>query len=234
MDARMTGGIQVYGRILDYTVGYLPDTHTDIIKFDHLNATVLEDSVAYCWKFMDAWDGKISVRGTSPQSEQLEMLTSGEDESIKVKYTLTEEELQNTVKFYQALMRKMLDEVYDARFKSLNVEVSRLEQNTWPAQHEEAKAYAADNTAPTPTLSLLATARGITLEEMVAKVLAAIEAYDLKVAQLLASKQVVESEIKALTTMDDCYILFHNRFNYHAPYGICEKHNITGAATLNL
>ena len=76
VDDATRGPIQVIGNWLHYTVGYIPDTHTDIIKYDHLNPTVLDEAVALCWKFCGAAKGYISVRDGSLQNSQLEVVSS--------------------------------------------------------------------------------------------------------------------------------------------------------------
>lgn len=217
VNTQQLGIVQTVGRVLQYTVGYLPDTHTDIADFIHLNPKVLADDVALAWKFFGAYNESISVRAETPQNDQLQIVSSTEANGDKVKYYFTDADKENTTAFMQEVMRMMLDEVYDKRFAKTNYRVSDLEASTWPQQKKEAEAYADNPSVSTPTLSALATARGITLAEMVSKVLAAIDAYNLEIANLLAAKQAIEQEIKACTTIASCNRLLHNRFEISMP-----------------
>lgn len=234
VDARLMGPIQTCGRWLDYCVGFIPDTHKDIIKFDHLKGTVLTEEVALAWKFADSWKGTLSVRPGTLQNEQLNIIQSFEPTGEKEKYTLTDADKANATEFIKAVMRKILDEVYDARLKALNLTVSELEFSTWSQQREEVKAYRADNTVATPYLQALANARGISISEMATKVESAIAAYDSSVASLLAAKQGVEAEIKACANMTDCWKLLHTRFELSASPALLAQENITTSSTFNL
>ena len=82
---------------------------------------------------------------------------------------------------------KMMEEVVKPYHQS--------ERETWFTQLEEAELWSADNSANTPMLSAMATARGITLELMVAKVLENNALFRLAVGQILGYQQ---AEIDAL------------------------------------
>jgi len=209
--------VQTYGHYINYTIGYIPDTHADILDFQQLNPTVLDDEVAKAWKFIGEYREYTSVKDNTVQQEQLELVASMEANSYKQQYFLTVEDRANTVKCHQAIMRKMLDEVYDKRFIAMNAEVSHLESGSWPQQRIEADLYAADNSALCPLLTALSEARGITLAEMVTKVNEGVAAYTAKVQDLLSRKQLVETEIKACNSIADCNRLFHNRYDYQMP-----------------
>lgn len=207
------GIVQIVGRILTYAVGYIPDTHVDIVEYSHLKPVVLPTDVANAWMFFGLPREYINVRPNSLQNEKLKIAESSESSDQKVKYYLTDADKANTVAFMKALMRYMLDEIYDKRFMQQSLQVSTLEFNTWAQQKAEAEAYNLDNTTPTPLLSALATSRGITLQQMVDKVNAAIVSYNNTIATMLANKQAVETEIKNCLSMLECNILLHNRFD---------------------
>ena len=217
VDERVQRNVQTYGEYLMYTIGYIPETHVDILEYQHLHPTVLDEPVAKAWKFIGEYRDYITVKDNTVQLEQLDLSNSMEEDVYKQRYYLTTDDIANTVKITQAIMRKILDEVYDKRFIALNAEVSTLESGSWTQQREEAAAYTADNTASCPLLSALATARGITLAEMVTKVNDAIASYNTKVQNLLSAKQTVEAEIKACTSIADCNRLMHNRYDYQMP-----------------
>lgn len=229
---RDRGPIEIKGRFLDYDFGYIPETHVDIIPYTHLNATIVDDEIGNDWIFIQAWNGKISVRGSSLQNDRLNVVSSTEPEGTKIKYTATEQELANGLIFFKIVMRKMLDEIYDRRFSKL--QPSQLELSTWTSQREEAIAYLADNTASTPTLTALANARNITIDNMANLVYTAIQEYDAEVATLLASKQLVEGEIKNCQSISDCWIIMHNRYGMSMPLPLQQELGITEGSRLNI
>jgi len=63
------------------------------------------------------------------------------------------------------------------------------ERNSWPTQRQEAAAYNADNNVDTPLLSVLAAQRGITVSEMVSKVLANVSEYNQVYGEALGEYQ---------------------------------------------
>lgn len=211
IDARTLGNVQVIGSWNNFAVGFIPDTHTDIIEYRHLNAKVIPEDVAWAWMYFGQWRGYISVRTGTPQNAKLQILSSQEATGEKARYTLTDEDKANTTTLMKEIMRMMLDEIFDKRLIQLNVSVSNLEAATWEQQKAEALANGG------PLLQALADARGITLEEMVAKVNAAVESYNVKVAELLARKQLIEQEVKACQSIGDCNRLMHNRFELEMP-----------------
>jgi|694.fasta_scaffold127684_2 hypothetical protein len=228
------GIVQVVGRILNYAVGVIPDTHVDIVEYSHLNPIVLTENVAKGWLFFNLSRDYINVRQNSLQNQQLQVAESTEPNDEKVKYYLTDEDKTNAVEFMKALMRLMLDEIYDKRFLQESLGVSNLESSTWLQQKSEAEAYTADNTSPTPLLSALASSRGITLQEMANKVNSAVNAFNAKIATMLANKQAVEKEIKACLTIIDCNKLLHNRFDITMPTAQAASEGITTGSKLDV
>lgn len=228
------GIIQIVGRVLNYAVGFVPNSHVDIADYNFLKPTVLEEGVADGWKFFALARDYISVRAGTPQNDQLQIAESAEPSSEKVKYYLTDTDKANGAAFMKALMRQMLDDVYDKRFAQLNLAVTALEQSTFAQQRAEAEAYQVDNTSPTPMLSALATARGITLSQMVAKVVSAIDKYNTDVATLLANKQAVEKEIKECVTIKDCNRMMHNRFDCSMPLLQAQEEGVTIGSKFDL
>ena len=206
------GIIQQLGRWMEYGFGYLPDSHVDIVDYKHLNIRVLEEKVAKCWMFIGAYQESISVRTGTPQNEQLQILSSHEATGEKTKYYLTEDDKLNTALLMKSIMRYTLDEIFDKRILQLNMHVSDLEKNSWEQQKAEANLYSNDNTSATPLLTSLASARGISIDEMVNKVLTAIENYNTQLQTLLSKKQGLETEVKQCVTIADCCRLMHNKF----------------------
>jgi len=216
VDEKTQRNIIHYGEWTLWTIGYIPETHVDILEYQHLNPTVLDDNVAKAWKFIGEYRDFITVKDNTVQMEQLDLMASEEEMVYKQKYYLSDTEKQNTVKLMKAIMRKWLDEVYDKRQQGLNLTTSDLEASSWAQQRAEAESFNPES-PNAPMLQLLATARGITLQEMVNKVNSAVDEYNLKVATLLSQKQAVEQEIKSCQTIPDCNRLLHNRYDLQMP-----------------
>lgn len=215
---REMGLVKRVGQYLDYVVGWLDDSVKDIVPIKHLNATIIEDEkVALAWKFAGNYSGYISVRSKTLANDQLDIVSSTEADGTKVKYYLTDEDIDCGAVFMKIVLRKMLDEVYDRRLEHVNLEVSRLESASWATQLSEAWSYKMDHTANVPLLSSLAEARGISKDNMADKITKAHEEYEAKIAKLLARKQLVEAEIKQCTTVKELNVVIHRRFGYNMP-----------------
>ena len=233
-DQRTLGPIQIIGRYMEFGIGYIPETHTDIINWNHIGATVIEESVAKAYMLASGWNGKVSIRKATQQNEILQVVASTEDDYTKVKYELTDQDKTNAVKFMQVVMRKKLDKVYDSRFDKLNLPPNKLEGDSWAQQRAEAQAFKANGSASCPLLNTLAVARGITLSEMADKVLDAIDSHNAKIAELLAKKQTVEKEVKEATTIQDCYLVYHKRYGINAPFPMLTELGESPDPTLDL
>jgi len=228
------GIVQVIGRVLHLAVGFIPDTHIDLAEYKHLNPVVLDENTAKAWMFFCVPRAYINVRPNTPQNELLQIASSGESDSQKVRYYLTEDDRQNSINFTKKLMRYILDDIYEKRFIQEKLSVTELESNTWAQQETEAKAYLADSSASTPMLAVLADKRGITVAEMADKVMTAVTAYNTKIATMLGNKQLVEKEIKDCVSIADCNRLMHMRFDISMPYTQKEEEGITVDSKLDV
>lgn len=217
VEQRQLGIVQLLGTWMEYSFGYVPDTHVDIAEYRHLNPRTIEEDVAWAWLFIGRYNNHISVRAGTPQNQRLQVLQSHEATGEKARYDLTEADKENTAKLMKEIFQFKLDEIFDKRMLQLRMNVSTLEENSWPQQQTEAQQYLAGNTTSQPLLTALASARGIELEEMVNKVIAAVNEYNSKVTDLLARKHTLETELKACTTIADCNRFMHNHFELEMP-----------------
>ena len=112
-DQRTLGPIQVIGRYQEFGIGYIPETHTDIINWHHIGATVIEESVAKAYMLASGWNGKVSIRKATQQNEILQVVASTEDDYTKVKYELTDGDKVNAVKFMKVVMEAASDKNLD-------------------------------------------------------------------------------------------------------------------------
>lgn len=234
-EQRVIGPIQIIGRYHEYCVGYIPDTHKDIIPYLHLNPTILEEDVAKAWVFASTgWKGTVSIRPGTLADDQMKLHESSEPTGEKEAYTLTSDDTANCVAFLKAYLRKQLDEIYDHRLQALNINVSKLEESTWEKQKSDYTKYTNDNSASVPLLDALAASRGIETSAMAVLVRQAINNYDEKVRTLLASKQSIETEIKNCSDISACFVLLHTRFGYRMPDPLLTSTGTSSAEQFNV
>ena len=91
----------------------------------------------------------------------------------------------------------------DRAISNLTAIYPNLEISTFDNQESEARAYAADPTASTPLLSALAQARGISLPELVERVLAKADAFAVASGSIIGQRQALEDRLDACTTLEE-------------------------------
>ena len=107
-----------------------------------------------------------------------------------------------------------LEEVKTAKLSEINAAADRAiatltvtypdrEISTFDKQESEARAYAADPTASTPLLSALAQARGISLPDLVERVLAKADAFAVASGFIIGQRQALEDRLDACTTLEE-------------------------------
>ncbi|RKQ97166.1 hypothetical protein C7446_2586 [Kushneria sinocarnis] len=90
----------------------------------------------------------------------------------------------------------------EAAVQSIRQQYPQFEIDTWTEQKAEAEAYQTDNSSPTPLLSGIAEGRGISLDELVQKVMAKVKLYRSAVAPVTGKRQRLEDEILAADTVE--------------------------------
>lgn len=112
-----------------------------------------------------------------------------------------------------AVPEPTLEEVKTAKLSEINAAADRAiatltatypdrEISTFDKQESEARAYAADPTASTPLLSALAQARGISLPDLVERVLAKADAFAVASGSIIGQRQALEDRLDACTTLE--------------------------------
>lgn len=107
-----------------------------------------------------------------------------------------------------------LEEVKAAKLSEINAAADRAigtltvtypdrEISTFDKQESEARAYAADATASTPLLSALAQARGISLLDLVERVLAKADILAMASGSIIGQRQALEDRLDTCTTVED-------------------------------
>lgn len=124
-----------------------------------------------------------------------------------IKILPTDEDFVHALSVGKKVRKKQNADVFNKRFVKLKAQVSELESASWPTQLAEAKAYAANKSAPTPVLTALSHGRNITVEELAANVISASAKFDLAVAKLLNEQQIINDQIKACKTLPELWAI---------------------------
>lgn len=90
----------------------------------------------------------------------------------------------------------------EAEVQSIRRQYPQFEIDTWTEQKAEAEAYRADNSSAAPLLSGIAKERGISLDELVGKVMKKVQLYRDAVAPVTGKRQRLEDEVLAADTED--------------------------------
>jgi hypothetical protein len=77
------------------------------------------------------------------------------------------------------------------------------EISTFDKQEAEARAYMADPTAPTPLLSALAKARGLSMDELVKRVIAKADAFAVASGSIIGQRQALEDRLDTCKTLEE-------------------------------
>lgn len=92
---------------------------------------------------------------------------------------------------------------YDAAIALMTSAYPAAEIATWERQRDEAVAWGADRTAPTPWIDIAATARGLDREDYLERTLAKVNAFAVASAFLTGRRQGIDDALRAATTPDE-------------------------------
>lgn len=124
--------------------------------------------------------------------------------------TLSIDETTKTVTKSREVLDKSAEDIYKIKLRNINTEYEKAiaqltagtpesEKGTWSKQEAEARAYTADNTAPTPLIDGIATARGVDRVYFIGKIIEKADAYTVAIAQLTGVRQSKEDQLNAGT-----------------------------------
>jgi len=99
--------------------------------------------------------------------------------------------------YVKATQVKLINEAYETAITSAYSDSEKL---SWTKQEAEARAFTADATAPTPMLTAIATARGITVKALAADVILKADAYAAHAGTQIGTKKARLTAIEAATT----------------------------------
>jgi hypothetical protein len=115
---------------------------------------------------------------------------------IRIKRPMDDSEVTDRYEAIRWVRIRMVKDYYKQKFETLTINKTPQERATWDAQLTEANAYNNDPTVLTPTLSLIAEARGTTVSELVPVVLSASENYKSQIAQMFAEEENYVTQLK--------------------------------------
>src|SRR5574344_1635738 len=169
-------------RLDNWFVGYTPEI------IDGFNMIEIDTDIVEGLQYFNIINGstvKYDVYGNlNPESEK-KVITMNEEQIIK-----------------QVTAKKKVIKL-DSKLTVYFNQFSNVERNTWNSQLAEAQAYLKDHSVETPMLQIISTLRGLTLDEMVNKVILKSNEYQTMVATLIAEKQILESKIQAANTNEE-------------------------------
>lgn len=102
----------------------------------------------------------------------------------------------------EAKAMKLLEIMRDceAALTSLTAGYPKAEQQTWDKQEREAREYQVNPFLPTPLLTALAAARGITLKDLAARVIVKADAFAAIAGDVIGKRQRLEDEVDLART----------------------------------
>jgi hypothetical protein len=115
----------------------------------------------------------------------------------------TPEELVGRLKRSREDKRQEINRAYEDELNVILKNYPEVETKTWDKQESEARTWLADNTAPTPLLTGIANARGLTLVELVPRVIAKADAWLQLSGAATGKRQALEGQIEAATTIEE-------------------------------
>lgn len=228
-------GATKVGSCLHYSVVKVAEEAIPYVDYDNIDATVITEEQFKGCRF--AWTYKDFVNIKSGNQSMFSDLVFYEsmEQGDKIPYYLTETDKEQAISFLKIVLIKFAHEFYDLEFDKINARTPKAERELFLTQRQEAQAWTADNTVSTPVLSALAEARGITLAQMVTKVLTKISDYETELAALVARQKTVEAEIKQCVTLKELHYTAARRLGISAfPYEWLYQAEDVPTAVVNL
>ena len=217
-DASGKGWLESYYGYGAYGVYRIADEHQDMrLDLDSIGAETLTAAEAKSAIFSDAYRGYIKIKTGNAITDDFPEIESDEDVPSSTRYDLTADDIASGLSFNKILFKKYIRDRFNDKAKDIvSARVGDLEQLSFEQQKSEAAAWTADNTASTPMLTTMATARGITVSALVSKINTKVAAYNSAVATKLAEQKVLEDEVDAFTTIAQAHAWRHQKLGLTA------------------
>lgn len=130
-----------------------------------------------------------------------ERTVSGDE--VVYTYPVVERDPAEVLEEQKLAAAKRVNSGYQAELNAILRDYPEAETKTWDKQEQEARAWAADNTATAPLLTEIANARGLTLAELVPRVIAKADAWMQLSGAATGKRQALEEQIEAATTVEE-------------------------------
>jgi len=232
------GYVEVMGNYLGYNVAKIQKAYIDNrINITKLNPIIIRKDLALVWRFADAYDNKVTIKLNTNVAEQLHDKLSEKQlidlqEKGKIKYEISLEETKLALEFNKLILCKIIEDRFSEKFLQLGYHSSALEKASWAAQQYEIRLSPSEKK---PVLEILAKNKGISLDDMIAKVKEKVFEYNLSIANLLAEEQKLKSEVKSCENIAQCHRLRHLKFGVSMSAKQMEYENVEiSPATLKI
>jgi len=217
-DASGKGWLESYYGYGAYGVYRIADEHQDMrLDLDSIGAETLTAAEAKSAIFSDAYRGYVKIKTGNAITDDFPELESDEDVPTSTRYDMTSDDIASGLSFNKILFKKYIRDRFNDKAKDIvSARVGDLEQLSFEQQKSEAAAWTADNTASTPMLTTMATARSLTVSALVSKINTKVAAYNSAIATKLAEQKVLEDEVDALDTIAKAHKWRHEKLGLTA------------------
>ena len=217
-DASGKGWLETYYGYGAYGVFSIADEYQDMrLDLDSIGAETLTAAEAKSAIFSDAYRGYVKIKSGTSISDDFPEIESDEDVPSSTRYDMTADDIASGLSFNKILFKKYIRDRFNDKAKDIaSARIGNLEQLSFEQQKSEAAAWTADNTASTPMLTTMATARGITVSALVSKINTKVAAYNTAIATKLAEQKVLEDEVDALDTIAKAHKWRHEKLGLTA------------------
>tara|TARA_B110000908_G_scaffold55131_1_gene67133 strand:+ start:300 stop:1040 length:741 start_codon:yes stop_codon:yes gene_type:complete len=214
LQGNIPGYINVVGMYMNYYYGRIADEYNDMrVELVGMGAEIIPADIARGFVFADNYNDYISIRTNSHIMDEVPQLAeSSETDAEKVRHVLTDEDKLSGVEFNKAVMKKIIADRFSERHKTLMVDASNLEKDTWEEQKREAYGWNSDNSYSTPIIDILSIGRNIEKTTFVNKVIEKVDSYNIKLGTLLLEQQLLKEKVNLCESIPDCHRLKHEKF----------------------
>jgi len=206
------GWLEPFYAYCGYEVAVLEDEYQDTrAALDDMNAEVLDTTLARASLFADAYRGYVKLKADNKIDDAYPTVYNDDVSEGRTQHDLTADDTANAVAFNHYIFKRIIRDRYNAHFMELSKPASHVEKASWEQQKSEAAAWTDNNSASTPMLTTMATARSVTVEALVGKINAKVSAYNSAVATMVGEQKVLEDEVDALDTIAKCHKWRHEK-----------------------
>ncbi len=182
-----------------YKNGFYTDDNPQAVP----NGAILLSQDYYFELIAGQSEGKIIVADESGNPILIEPQPTPFHQLVEGKWVISDENLTALLEKKKNNMIKKLADKTDSFKTQLLVGYPQAEIDSFSRQEAEALAYQADHKAPTPMLSQIAENRGVTLEELVVKVLEKSAQFAVAMGAVIGIRQGFEDRILAAQTQEE-------------------------------